>query len=80
MIVPHQQLRPETLHALIEEFVTRDGAVQGHRDTPIAQQIAAVRRQLAEGKAVIVFDEAAESCSIVPADAIPPGGASAELT
>jgi hypothetical protein len=39
--VPHGQLRPETLTALIEEFITRDGAVQGHAETPLHVRIEA---------------------------------------
>ena len=68
MIVPHDQLRPETLLALIEEFVTRDGAVQGHIETPVLEQIAAVRRQLDEGTVQIVFDEESETCTILVSD------------
>ncbi len=71
-LIPHHQLRAETLEALIEEFVTRDGAVHGHADTPLAAQIDAVRRQLESGKVVIVFDEASESCTMMCADDLPP--------
>ncbi len=30
MIIPPEELSSDTLHALVEEFVTRHGAVQGH--------------------------------------------------
>jgi uncharacterized protein YheU (UPF0270 family) len=33
--VPPDNLRPNTLQVLIEGFVTRDGAVHGHSDTPL---------------------------------------------
>lgn len=62
--VPHQSLRPETLAALIEEFVTRDGAVHGHAEASIESRIESVRRLLASGKASIVFDDETESCTI----------------
>jgi uncharacterized protein len=68
MIVPHDALRPDTLDALIEEFVTREGAVHGHTETPVPVQIESVKRQLKSGKAVIVFDEESETCTIVPKD------------
>jgi uncharacterized protein YheU (UPF0270 family) len=58
------------LCALIEEFVTRDGAVQGHSDTPLAAKMQAVVRQLEAGKVVIVFDAENESCSIVVKEAL----------
>lgn len=62
--MPNDSLRPETLQAVIEDFITRDGAVHGHTDTPLHVQIDLVRRQLRSGKAVIVFDPATESCTI----------------
>ena len=70
-LIPHDQLLPETLESLIEEFVTRDGAVHGRADTPLATQIDAVQRQLRSGKVVIVFDEASESCTMMCSDDLP---------
>ena len=68
MIVPHDQLRPETLLALIEEFVTRDGAVHGHVDTPLDQRLQAVRQQLEAGTVQITFDEESETFMILASD------------
>jgi uncharacterized protein YheU (UPF0270 family) len=66
MIVPHDQLQPDTLRSLIEEFITRQGAVQGHEDVSLDRMIEQVMSQLKAGKIVIVFDEEDETCSIVP--------------
>lgn len=75
MFIPHDQLNPETLDALIEEFITRHGAVHGHHETPLATLIAQVKSQLRHGKVLISYDEESESCSIVPAQRMPePGG------
>jgi uncharacterized protein len=65
MIIPHDQINPHTLMALIEEFVTRDGALHGHHDVSAADMSASVLAQLRSGRAVIVFDEETESASIV---------------
>lgn len=65
MIIPHDELSPETLRALIEEFVTRDGAVHGHHDSELERDIQSVMSELRSSKAAIVFDEEEESCSIV---------------
>jgi uncharacterized protein YheU (UPF0270 family) len=65
MIIPHDQLHPETLRALIEEFVSRDGAVHGHQDASMDERIENVLHQLVARKIVIVYDEEDESCSIV---------------
>ena len=64
MIIPHEELRRQTLIALIEEFVTRNGAVHGQRETAIEARVAAVLEQLNSGRAVVVFDEATETASI----------------
>lgn len=64
-IIPPDQLQPETLRGLVEEFVTRDGAVHGHAEVPIEAQIETMLRQIRGGTAVIVFDETDESCTVV---------------
>ena len=65
VIVPVESLEPLTLDSLVEEFVTRQGAVHGHHDASAKEMAAAVVRQLRSGEAIIVFDESDESCSIV---------------
>jgi uncharacterized protein YheU (UPF0270 family) len=65
IVVPPGQLSTVTLQALIEEFVTRQGAIHGHSDTPLEGMVQEVGRRLERGEAVIVFDEESESCTIV---------------
>lgn len=72
MIIPYQQLHPDTLNTLIEEFVTRDGAVHGHAESPMPAKVAAVLQKLKSGAAAIVYDEADESCTIMPTDGLSP--------
>lgn len=64
MIIPHDQLSPPALEGVIREFVTRDGT----EHTDVADKVAQVRRQLDAGTIVIVFDDKARTCGIVPAD------------
>lgn len=59
--IPHQQLSPDTLDGLIEEFVTRNGADLSEAPRSIEQ----VRKLLEQGKAIITFDEDEESCNIL---------------
>jgi uncharacterized protein len=65
MIVPHTLLESATLDALIEDFVTRSGAVHGQTDVPLAEMTGEVRKQLENGAAEIVYDEQQESWTIV---------------
>lgn len=66
VVVPFDQINPETLRNLIDKFVLRawdDLADAGHsHETKIEQ----VLQQLKNGKAKIVFDLTTETCNIVP--------------
>ena len=63
--VPASQLSPETLRALVEEFVTRDGTDYGRSEKSIEQKVADVMRQLARGDVKIVFDQDTQTANIV---------------
>ena len=62
--VPMTQLAPETLHALVETFVLREGTDYGEQEVPLATKVGQVIRQLQRGEARIVFDPATESVDI----------------
>jgi uncharacterized protein YheU (UPF0270 family) len=64
IIVPMEELSEQVLGALIEEFVTRNGAIQGE-DAALEVKVAQVRRMLKSGKAVIVWDDESESATIL---------------
>ena len=66
--IPYDQLSPEALHGVIEEFVTRDGTDYGEFEIPLETKISQVLGQLKSGKAVIVFDQATETCNILKSD------------
>lgn len=62
MEVPYQQLSPEALAAVLEEFVTRDGT-----ETASASASAArVEALLRAGHLKILFDPDEGTCHIVP--------------
>lgn len=65
MIIPHDQLSPDTLQGLIEEFITRDGTDYGEYEVSLASKVEQVKRQLIRGEVVIVFDPASESVSLL---------------
>lgn len=66
--IPHDQLSPEALHGLIEEFVTRDGTDYGEVEIPLETKISQVLNKLGSGNAVIVFDPKTETCTILRGD------------
>lgn len=60
--IPPDHLAPETLSAVIEEFVTRDGTDLVEGKAKIRQVEALLKR----GEVEIWFDEATRSCNILP--------------
>lgn len=64
LLIPYRELPAETLEALIEEFVTRDGTNPAEAFHSIDQ----VRKLLDTGQVVITFDEESESCTILAAE------------
>ena len=67
MIVPHRNLSPAALAAVIEEYVSRDGTELNDASTKSAQ----VARALDCGELVLVYDSETESCNLLPADEVP---------
>lgn len=70
MIIPWQQIDPETLENLIKEFILREGTDYGEQDFSLEQKIAQVQRQLKSGKVSIVFSELHESVDIKPIESL----------
>jgi uncharacterized protein YheU (UPF0270 family) len=63
--IPHTELAPETLRAVIESFVLREGTDYGAQDVPFDRKVADVMRQLERREAVIVYDPGRDSVDIV---------------
>ena len=57
-----EQLTPEALRRVIEEFVTRDGTELTDSQTKIDEVTELLRR----GEAEIWFDPATRTCNLVP--------------
>ena len=62
--VAPDDLAPETLRAVIESFVLREGTDYGLQETSLDAKVAQVLAQLRSGRAHIVFDPATESVTI----------------
>lgn len=68
MIIPLEQLSPETLSAIIENFVLREGTEYGSEDVSLNDKITQVHQQLKQGSALLVYSELHETVNILPAD------------
>jgi uncharacterized protein len=65
VVVPHVDLAPDLLRAVIESFVLREGTDYGEHEFSLDQKVAKVVRQLERGEAQILFDPETESVAIV---------------
>ena len=67
-------LEPDTLRAVIESFVLREGTDYGVHETSLEDKVAQVLIQLRRGEAHITFDPATESVNVVVTSAIDGSG------
>lgn len=68
MIIPLEQLSNDTLTAIIEDFILREGTEYGAEDVSKQAKVAQVKKQLELGSAVLVYSELHESVNILPSD------------
>lgn len=65
MIIPYEQISPDALQGLIEDFITREGTDYGETEVSLDHKVAQVKRQLVRGDIVIVYDAPSETVSIL---------------
>lgn len=63
--VPWDALASDTLNALVEEFVTRDGTDYGEQEVALERKVLQVINGIKRKEYVIVFDTEQESVQIV---------------
>ena len=69
MLIPWQQLAPETLESVLEAYVLREGTDYGWEEKSLADKVEDVRLQLQNGDAVLVWSELHETVNVMPRDA-----------
>ena len=67
MLIPYQELNSDTLDALIEAFVLREGTDYGDSELSLEQKVAMVRTQIQRGTVVICYSEQEESVDLLTA-------------
>jgi len=63
--IPFEQINPDTMMKMIEEFVTREWAEWGESGITLDDKVAQVLRQLRAHTAKVVYDLSSESWNIV---------------
>ena len=64
MNIPFQELEAETLTAIIEEFINREGTDYGFHETSLEKKVQQVMNQLQRGEIVVTFDPESQSCDL----------------
>ncbi|HKJ04607.1 MAG TPA: YheU family protein [Geopsychrobacteraceae bacterium] len=64
--VPYDQIEPETLRRMIQEFVTRDGADWADAGCSLEDKVEQVLQQFRNKKIKVVFDQTTGTVNIVP--------------
>lgn len=67
VVVPHTDLAPELLHAVVESYVLREGTDYGEKEFSLEDKVSHVISRLERGEARIVFDPETETVSIAKA-------------
>lgn len=63
--IPYEQLAPETLTAILEEYASREGTDYGDVVYTLEQKVRALRRQLERGDIGVTFNTQTQTCSLV---------------
>ncbi|RLB61552.1 MAG: YheU family protein [Deltaproteobacteria bacterium] len=63
--VPYDQINPDTLRNMIQEFVSRDGADWGDAGCTLENKYEQVIKQLRDKKVKIVFDLSSQTANII---------------
>lgn len=66
MIIPLEQLSNDTLTAIIEDFILREGTEYGAIDIDKETKIEQVKKQLEQGDALLVYSQLHETVNIIP--------------
>jgi uncharacterized protein YheU (UPF0270 family) len=69
--VPIEALSPEALLGVVDDYVLREGTEYGSADVSLERKREQVMKQLQAGEAIIVFDEATETCTIARRAGLP---------
>ncbi len=65
MLIPWQQLAPDTLDRLIESYVLREGTDYGDEEVSLADKVRHIRAQLQQGQVLIVYSQTEETVDLL---------------
>ncbi|GDY26765.1 MULTISPECIES: YheU family protein [unclassified Agarivorans] len=65
MIIPWQQLDPNTFDALLESYVLREGTDYGEQELSLSEKLEQIKQQVINGSVLIVYSELHETVNLI---------------
>lgn len=65
LIIPVEQLNKETLHAVLEEYISREGTDYGEYEYSLADKRGQLLQQIKIGKICLCYDPVSQSCTLL---------------
>lgn len=63
--IPYDQVPPETLQAIVESFILKEGTNYGAEEVSLTTKVAQVLRQIQKGSVKLTFDAETETCFLI---------------
>ena len=65
MIIPIDEISPESLRSIVESFVLREGTDYGEQEVDFETKVEAVMQQLRSGDVLVEYSELHETVDLV---------------
>ncbi len=65
ILIPVDRLAPDTLEAIIEEYIGREGTDYGFQEVSVDAKLRQVHAQLRRGEVVVAYDPVLQSCNLL---------------
>ena len=70
MIISFEDIEVETLRALVESFILRNGTDYGDDEVSLSKKTEQILNQIHSGKILITYSELHETCDLIPSSKI----------
>lgn len=65
LLIPPERISKEALHALVEEFILREGTDYGHSEVTLDEKVKRVFKQIDSKRVVIMFSTFTENTTLL---------------
>jgi len=66
--IPFSEIPPETVRAIAESFILREGTNYGREEVAMNTKVDQVIRQIESGKVLVIFESETETCTLLTAE------------